>query len=259
LVNESQETEDLEALVREVIDDLPRQFTLKDMLAKRKVLEREYPENQNIDAKVRQTLQILRDQSVLRFLGRGNYERIDGVGRFSPRIDMSLSAGYSSRSQIARVVVETWAELNLYCVNCSTDELTRLPAGTPVADFICATCSEMYQVKAKDGRFGDRVPGAAYGNTLDALRKRTMPDHVLIEFDSRLKTVVFVDVIAGELIDEHRVIPRKPLSATARRAGWQGCTINFSDLPRTSIVAPAGLDRACVRLAWKEGIGRHDR
>ena len=77
-----------------------------------------------------------------------------------------------------------------------------------------------------------------------------MPEHIFVEFDKRFNTVVFVDAIPGRLITADRVIPRKPLAATARRAGWQGCTIVISDLPSMGSVAPAGIERSKVREEW---------
>ncbi|MGH7716799.1 MAG: DpnI domain-containing protein, partial [Vulcanimicrobiaceae bacterium] len=95
------------------------------------------------------------------------------------------------------------------------------------------------------------LQGAAYQPLIEAARNATMPEHVLVEFDTRFSTVVFVDAIPGRLISEDRIVPRKPLSTTARRAGWQGCTIRIVDLPFVRIVAPAGLDRVDTRAHWR--------
>jgi type II restriction enzyme len=78
-----------------------------------------------------------------------------------------------------------------------------------------------------------------------------MPEHIFVEFDTRFKTVVFVDAIPGRLITEDRVLARKPLSEKARRAGWQGCNIVISGLPSVRMVAPAGVERSKVREQWK--------
>jgi type II restriction enzyme len=63
-------------LVDDVIQKLPRDFTLDDVRRYEGRLAAEYPQNRNIDAKIRQTLQILRDQGVLEFLGGGRYRRL---------------------------------------------------------------------------------------------------------------------------------------------------------------------------------------
>lgn len=247
-------------LVAEIIGELPREFTLADVLAQRAVLAREFPNNRFIEAKVRQTLQVLRDRGSLRFLGAGRYERLDTPPVFSPLIDFELAAKYVNRAQVARVVLETWATYNLYCLNCERDSLDAMPANAPVADFFCAECRSQYQLKTKNGRFGARIPGAAYGPLVEAARSDTMPEYVIVEYDVRFGTVVFVDAIPGRLITEQRIIPRAKLGARARRAGWQGCNIDLSGLPSVRLVAPSGIDRAAVRPEWRQlSFGKYSR
>jgi Dam-replacing family/Dam-replacing HTH domain len=238
-------------LMHEVVSGLPRDFALADVLAKRELFQRHFPNNRFIDAKVRQSLQVLRDQGVLRFVRPGRYRRLDVAPAFSPLIDMSLASRYVSAAQATRVALETWASFNLYCLNCQSDELNQLPDNTPVADFECLTCKSRYQLKGKNGRLGRRIPGAAFGPTVEAIRAGKMPEYVLVEFDTRFATVVFVDAFPGRLITEDRVEARRPLSSAARRAGWQGCNIAVDGLERVRIVAPAGLDRTNVREEWR--------
>lgn len=57
-----------------------------------------------------------------------------------------------------------------------------------------------------------------------------MPEYVLVEFDTRFATVVFVDAFPGRLITEDRIEPRKPLSVTARRPGGKAVTLSSKDL-----------------------------
>lgn len=239
------------SLVHDVVSTLPRDFVLADVLKHRRDLERCFPGNRFVDAKIRQSLQILRDQGLLRFTQPGHYQRLDVVPIFSPLIDLSVASRFVSQAQAARLALETWASFNLYCLNCDRNDLEQLPDNTPVADFECFACESRYQLKGKNGRLGKQIPGAAYRPTVEAIRAGTLPDHVLVEFDTRFGTVVFVDAFPGRLITEERVLPRKPLSSTARRAGWQGCNIIVEGLGRVRIVEPAGLDRSHVRGKWK--------
>src|SRR5437870_3908542 len=124
-------------LIQDVISGLPREFRLSDVLRYEAKLANEYPSNRNIDAKIRQTLQILRDQGALQFLGAGKYRRLDVAPAISLVFDLSVASGYTSKSQQARVCIETWAEMNLYCLACAVDRLTKLPDNTPLADFSC--------------------------------------------------------------------------------------------------------------------------
>ncbi len=238
------------ALVHQAVRDLPNQFRLADLTAKRPFFERYYPENRFIEAKIRQSLQVLRNQGILRFLGNGRYERIDVSPAFSPLLDSSAALAFSSRSQAARVMLETWAEMNLYCLSCSSDSLMRLAANMPVADFECVRCEKRYQLKTKNGRFGSVIAGAAYRPTIAAIRDVSMPEHIFVEYDPRFATVVYVDAIPGKAITEEHVVARRPLSTHARRAGWQGCTIRITNLPSVRIVQPAGIERSDVRSEW---------
>ena len=237
--------------VRGIVQTLPQEFSLADILAYNDELQRRFPNNRFIDAKIRQSLQVLRDQGLLRFVRPGHYEREDIPPHFSPLIDFSVAAPFVSAAQAARVSLETWASFNLYCLDCASDALDRLPNNTPVADFKCYACGRFYQLKAKDGRFGLRITGAAFQPTVDCIRKGNMPEHIFVEFDKRFNTVVFVDAIPGRFITADRVFPRKPLTAAARRAGWQGCNIIISGLPSVRMVAPAGIKRSKVRKHGK--------
>ncbi|MDQ2866146.1 MAG: hypothetical protein M3R51_07960 [Candidatus Eremiobacteraeota bacterium] len=241
-------------VVAEIVAQLPPQFELRDVLKHKPQLERLYPLNKHIDAKIRQTLQVLRDRGVITFEGAGRYVKCNTTPRFSPLIDFSAGIGFTSAAQIARLVLETWAEFNLYCLNCESDTLTRLTANTPVADFKCVNCKSKYQVKGKDGRFGRIIPGAAYQPTLDAVRAGSCPHYVLLEYDRRFCTVVFGKAVFGAAITEDRIIARAALKQDAKRAGWIGCSVSIEGLPAVSIVEPGVVDPGKARAEWSAAL-----
>lgn len=49
-------------------------FTLEEMYGFEEELSRRWPENRHIRAKIRQQLQVLRDEGVLEFVGGGEYQ-----------------------------------------------------------------------------------------------------------------------------------------------------------------------------------------
>ena len=51
-----------------------QEFSLEDVYAFERYLQAKHPENNNVRAKVRQQLQVLRDKGVVRFVGRGRYQ-----------------------------------------------------------------------------------------------------------------------------------------------------------------------------------------
>jgi hypothetical protein len=163
-------------LMHDVVAGLPWDFTLADVVRQRERFEREFPNNRFVDAKIRQSLQVLRDQGVLRFVSPGHYQRLDVPPAFSPLIDMAVASRFVNAAQTTRVALETWASFNLYCLNCERNELDQLPDNTPVADFACAVCQSRYQLKGMNGRLGKKIPGAAYQPTIDAIRAGAMPE-----------------------------------------------------------------------------------
>ncbi len=54
-----------------------RMFALDDVYSFKDELARLHPRNRHVEAKIRQQLQVLRDQGIVKFLGRGNYLLID--------------------------------------------------------------------------------------------------------------------------------------------------------------------------------------
>jgi type II restriction enzyme len=63
--------------VMSCIEDLGREeFTLKDLYGYRERLAALHPKNRNVEAKIRQQLQLLRDRGLVEFLGKGRYRYI---------------------------------------------------------------------------------------------------------------------------------------------------------------------------------------
>lgn len=77
LAEKSVDTRDWTTSVMECIDDLAvqpgEQFELGDVYAYEDQLAELYPENQHVRAKIRQQLQVLRDEGLIEFLGNGEY------------------------------------------------------------------------------------------------------------------------------------------------------------------------------------------
>lgn len=62
--------------VMRCLDKLPEQFDLKQVYAFETELQKQFQHNQHIQAKIRQQLQILRDQNIIEFSARGKYRKI---------------------------------------------------------------------------------------------------------------------------------------------------------------------------------------
>lgn len=240
--------------VATLLDRMPREFDLPELLQYRDELAGMFPQNKHVDAKVRQTLQILRDRGALEFLRPGRYRKTFSAPRYSCLIDVSAGARYTSRAQLARAVIEPWAAYNLYCLECPSDDISALPNNTKVADLRCPNCETDYQVKSTNGRFGNLVHGADYATYAAAADTGSFPNLVLVEWDSRFSCVYVVRAIPGRSVTGEHIVPRKALSATARRAGWKGCLINVTGLPWTGLVTPQFRDPGACRTDWNAGV-----
>lgn len=131
----------------------------------------------------------------------------------------------ATKYQIAGDIGEEWIKKAVICPRCSRGKLKILPKNFKCADMICDFCGFLGQVKSKRVRSKEEklnvVLGAAWKpqkERLDAgiyhslfvvkLVKEKPVQIVMIRPDAQRKSGFFV--------------PRKPLSKTARRAGWQG-------------------------------------
>ena len=70
--------------------------------------------------------------------------------------DISLSEKYNSAAQKIRVMSESWLCNNMYCSNCGNPRIAHLTNNSPVADFQCDNCGEIYELKSKNGNLGKK-------------------------------------------------------------------------------------------------------
>ena len=62
--------------ILQCIDKLGDEFTLEDMYSYTNLLQLKHPDNNNVQPKIRQQLQLLRDKGFLHFTARGRYKKI---------------------------------------------------------------------------------------------------------------------------------------------------------------------------------------
>ena len=142
-----------------------------------------------------------------------------------------LAAAYHSGAQRARVVTESWGESNLYCPNCSSPKLTWLEPGHPASDYSCPHCGFWYQLKSQKSRIGDSITDGAYAAMMNAIRHDELPSFYFMQYDLMTWSVRNLLLVPHFAFPPSAIIKRKPLAATARRAGWIGCNFNLSRIP----------------------------
>lgn len=144
---------------------------------------------------------------------------------------INLAAGYKSPAQRARVVTEGWATDELYCPACSQGHLSPTLPNTRAVDFTCPGCMQSYQLKGKSSAFTSRVIDGEYKTMMTALMSDTAPNLVLLHYKPSEWRVANLILIPAFAFPPSAIESRKPLAATARRAGWVGCFIVLSRIP----------------------------
>jgi len=143
----------------------------------------------------------------------------------------ALAAAYRSGSQRARVVTESWGESNLYCPNCSSPKLTWLEPGHPASDYSCPKCKFWFQLKSQKSSIGDNITDGAYAAMMNAIRHDELPSFYFMQYDLLTWSVRNLLLVPHFAFPLSAIIKRKPLSRTARRAGWVGCNFALNRIP----------------------------
>lgn len=170
-------------------------------------------------------------------------------------LNPELGSAYTSRTQQIRRMSEDWIARNGYCLRCDSDRLTPTTANTRTRDFICEKCSHGYELKSKLGVFSKSVLDGAYGAMIRTIQTRETPTFLLLEYTSS-RSILRLRAVHHSLITEQAIVARKPLSATARRAGWIGCNIV---LPAIAIQGqiPLIIDGAlCSKVSSREAFAK---
>lgn len=150
--------------------------------------------------------------------------------------DTKLVDGYTSSSQKARVLTEDWVGRMAYCPNCGHQEVSQYANNRPAADFHCLNCREQYELKSKNGAVGTKIVDGAYSTMIGRLGSSTNPNFFMLSYDLETYSVKSFLVVPKHFFIPEMIEKRKPLSVTARRAGWVGCNILLDSVPESGKV-----------------------
>jgi hypothetical protein len=140
---------------------------------------------------------------------------------------------YASGSQSARAWTEQWVRAWAYCPNCGAVKINPFPNNSPVADFHCVTCKEEYELKSQKTRFGTKVLDGAFKAKCERLAADNNPNLFLMNYSLQELSVVNLFVVPKHFFVREIIEERKPLAATARRAGWIGSHILLNQIPQS--------------------------
>ena len=131
--------------------------------------------------------------------------------------------------------------------------LERTANNTAARDFFCPACGNPFELKSKKGKFANLVTDGAYRTMIEAIRENRQPNLFLLSY--RLPFVVTdLSVLPRRFLVEPMVIRRKPLSDTARRAGWIGCNLSLKLIPRSALipcmVGGTAIEQHVIQKLW---------
>ena len=143
----------------------------------------------------------------------------------------NINPNWISKSRIYGEAVENWVAENIKC-DCLGSYIIQ-KANYKSVDGICENCQKQIQIKASKKIFKPnknnflKIMGAEYKTTLNSIKEIDW-DLILVSYDEQKNIVQQVLKITSNNINEECVIPRAKLKETARRAGWQGCYLEFN-------------------------------
>lgn len=168
----------------------------------------------------------------------------------------ALFEKYKSNSQRARVLTENWFNNEMYCPSCLNQKVTSYPNNKKVYDFICDKCKADYQLKASNKKFTTRVLDGEFNTMTNAINHNNAPNFFLLHYSAQDWIVKNLSVIPKFFITQTIIEERKPLSLTARRAGWKGCNILLQRIPEEgnifTIKNEKIIDKEKVNRIWRK-------
>ena len=145
---------------------------------------------------------------------------------------------WKSESRIVGEASEYYVINNVKCVRCNNHNFEKCKINEKSKDLICISCNQKYQIKSKcvtQNQFTNiqckntfKTIGGEYSTTLNNINENI--DYLIILYEKQSYKIINILYIKNENINSHCIIPRKPLSLTAKRAGWQGCNIVFDNI-----------------------------
>src|SRR5690606_4317799 len=172
--------------------------------------------------------------------------------------DTARAARYKSPAQIARVLTESWVEREAFCPNCGNAPISSYPNNQPVGDFYCQQCKQDYELKSKAGNPGKKIVDGAYESMMARLSSDKVPNLFVLGYDKARNVVNNFLVVPGYFFIASIIEKRKPLRSYARRAGFLGCNILFSEIPRAGhiylVKAGSPTNKQQVLQSWQKTL-----
>lgn len=171
--------------------------------------------------------------------------------------DTTKAKDYTSLSQKARILSESWVLSEIFCPNCGGN-IHDYANNKPVSDFYCKTCKEDFELKSKQGKFGKKVSAGAYSKMSERLNSSEKPNFFFMGYLLELLSVNDFCVVPKYFFDSNIIEKRKPLTDKARRAGWIGSNILFFRIPKAGQIPYIEngriIDKKTVLAKWQKTV-----
>lgn len=142
-----------------------------------------------------------------------------------------LAKGYRSLPQQMRILTEAWMVENMYCPHCGCDSLAHLKNNLPAADLTCPQCQIVYELKSSKNEVKQKILNGAYDTLIQRITSVSNPDLFIMTYSPTDWCVEDLWLIPRHFFVPSVIEKRPPLSSSARRAGWVGSNILFSQIP----------------------------
>jgi len=137
-----------------------------------------------------------------------------GEFRYADRMKLGFEEGqqpYSSASQSARAWTEAWVSMWAYCPHCGNTKMSQFPNNSPVADFLCKSCNEEFELKSQKGKFGAKIADGAYRTKCERLAASNNPNLLLMNYDLKSLAVVNLLIVPKHFFVRDIIEERSPL------------------------------------------------
>lgn len=168
---------------------------------------------------------------------------------------VELRGTYKSGAQVARVLSEEWCGREVYCAACRTERLVPSRVNAPAVDFVCPGCAESFQLKSFRAWNQRKIVDAAYDSMIRAIRSDRVPNLLVMQY-SEDWLVENLLLIPHAFFVESVIEKRRPLSPTAKRAGWVGCNILLNRIPEDGKIAVVSNGLAAPRQQVRQEFSR---
>ncbi len=151
---------------------------------------------------------------------------------------ITLNNNWKNESRIVGEASEEYVKNNIKCIRCNNINFEKCKTNEKSKDLICISCNQKYQIKSKCATQKQinsiinkntfKTIGGEYLTTLNNIDQNI--DYLIILYEKNSYKIQKILYIRNEYINQQCIIPRNPLSVNAKRAGWQGCNIIFSNI-----------------------------